>query len=143
MGALATAPGERLATLWEALWRDETAPDYAVLRPAEQGMVMARGRTGGSGAAFNMGEMTVTRCSVRLADGTVGHAYRAGRDRHAAEVSAVLDALLQDPVRHDVIEAAVIAPLLAEREARQAARARKVAATRVEFFTLVRGEDEG
>lgn len=142
MGALGTAPPERLRALWDALWTHEPAPTYTVLRPAEQGMIMAQGRMGGSGAPFNMGEMTMTRCSVRLGDGTVGHAFRAGRDRDAAEISAVLDALLQSPDRAERLEAAVIAPLVRERDARRAERARKVAATRVEFFTMVRGEDD-
>ena len=32
---------------------------------------MVRGRVGGTGAPFNLGEMSVTRCSVRLADGSL------------------------------------------------------------------------
>ena len=35
---------------------------------------------GGGGAAFNLGEMTVTRCTVRTETGFVGHAYVAGRE---------------------------------------------------------------
>ncbi len=106
------------------------------LRGPETGLVMLRGRAGGSGAAFNLGETTVTRCSVRNAEGRVGHATIAGRDLRAAELAAALDAALQDAARRAVLEAAVLAPLAAAQAARRAAQARRAAATRVQFFTL-------
>ncbi len=111
-------------------------PPHERLRGPETGLVMVRGRQGGDGAPFNLGEMTVTRCTIRLAGGAIGHAYVAGRDAAQAEWAAVLDAALQDPARHPALMAAVILPLEAEEEARRGARARKAAATRVEFFTL-------
>ena len=67
------------------------------MRGPETGLVMVRGRAGGSGSPFNLGEMTVTRCTVQLGSGTAGHAYIAGRDERQAELAAVADALLQDP----------------------------------------------
>ena len=110
-------------------------PDYTVLRGPEAGLVMTRGRTGGGGAPFNLGEMTVSRCTVCLPGGTVGHAYTAGRDLRQAELAAVLDAALQDPAWTDLHEA-VIAPLAAAQRARREAVAAKAAATRVQFFTM-------
>ncbi len=74
-------------------------PDYTVLRGPESGLVMVRGRAGGGGAPFNLGEMTVTRCTVRTESGLVGHAYIAGRDERRAELAALADALMQDPDR--------------------------------------------
>ena len=59
-------------------------PDYVELRAAESGLVMVRGRIGGDGAPFNLGEATVTRATVRLASGEVGFAYVLGRDRDLA-----------------------------------------------------------
>jgi alpha-D-ribose 1-methylphosphonate 5-triphosphate synthase subunit PhnG len=97
---------------------------------------MLRGRAGGGGAAFNLGEMTVTRCTVRVADGHVGHAYVAGRDARQAELAALLDAALQDPARHDALQAMVIAPLAARQRAARDGIARRAAATRVDFFTM-------
>ena len=138
MGALATAPGPRLKAMWDAL---DGIPPYQILRAPETGLVMTRGRVGGAGAAFNIGEMTVTRWSVRLADGTVGHAYLAGRDKAQAERAAVLDALLQRSETAAAIQEQIIQPLLDERTARDRSRAAKVAATKVDFFTMVRGED--
>ncbi|MBX9698549.1 MAG: phosphonate C-P lyase system protein PhnG [Acetobacteraceae bacterium] len=111
-------------------------PAHARLRGPETGLVMLRGRQGGDGAPFNLGEMTVTRCTVRLADGTLGHAYVAGRDARQAELAALLDAALQRPELHEAAMRAVVAPLAAEQEEGRARTARKAAATRVAFATM-------
>jgi alpha-D-ribose 1-methylphosphonate 5-triphosphate synthase subunit PhnG len=110
--------------------------DFVVLRGPEAGLVMLRGRAGGTGQRFNMGEMTVTRCAVRTVGGQVGHAYVAGRDAAQAELAARLDAALQDPASHDALQAAVIAPLAAAQAAAREEIRRKAAATRVQFFTM-------
>ena len=89
MSELAKAPAARLAALMADL------PAHSVLRPPEVGAVMLRGRIGGTGQPFNLGEMTVTRTSVRLGDGTVGHAWVQGRDKAHATRAAVVDALMQ------------------------------------------------
>lgn len=137
MGLLARAPSAELARLWAI--RGDT-PRFDWLRPPETGTVMLRGRAGGIGAPFNLGEMTVTRASLRLACGTDGHAWVQGRDRAKAETAALIDALMQTSaatgLRADILE-----PLAETEHARRAVRARKSAATRVEFFTMVRGEE--
>lgn len=135
MSVLAKAPPARLAALMPDL------PAHDDLRAPEIGAVMVQGRTGGTGAPFNLGEMTVTRCSVRLADGTVGHACVQGRDKGHARRAALADAMMQT-AGAAALEASVLAPLRAEEAARRAARAAKAAGTRVEFFTMVRGEDQ-
>ncbi len=111
-------------------------PDYTVLRGPEAGLVMVRGRTGGAGGAFNLGEVSVTRCTVRDAEGRIGHAYASGRDAAQVLLAARLDAVLQDPAQHDAIEEAVITRLASAQAERAATAARKAAATRVQFFTL-------
>lgn len=138
MGLLARAEPARLAALWAGF---DVACDHAVLRAPDIGTVMVRGRAGAVGAPFNLGEMSVTRCTVKLsACGTVGHAYVQGRDRDHARIAALVDALMQTDAAARV-RASVLDPLeRAEATARQA-RAEKAAATRVEFLTLVRGED--
>src|ERR1700745_3903656 len=73
-----------------------TFPECQLLRGPETGLVMVRGRTGGGGAPFNLGEMTVTRCTVRTESGLVGHAYIAGRDAKRAELAALADAMMQE-----------------------------------------------
>lgn len=115
--------------------------DFERLRPPHVGLVMVRGRAGGTGQIFNLGEMTVARASVRLSDGTVGHGYIQGRDKRQAEFAAVLDALLQQEDRRADILRAVIEPLRAKAEFRRIERSRKAASTKVEFFTMARGED--
>lgn len=138
MSALAQAEPSAVAAAWARL---AARPAYRVLRGPETGLVMVRGRAGGTGAPFNLGEMTVTRCSVELGDGVVGHAYVAGRDARHAETAAVLDALLQDEAAGPALEATVIGPLLAAREARHQAVRARAGGTRVEFFTMVRGDE--
>jgi alpha-D-ribose 1-methylphosphonate 5-triphosphate synthase subunit PhnG len=137
LSLLARAPEGRVAALLAGVG---TLPEAYDLRRPEAGSVMVQGRAGGTGNAFNLGEMTVTRCSLQLPCGTVGHGYVQGRSKADARTAALVDALMQTD-RADNVRVAVIAPLAAEGAARQQARADKAAATRVEFFTLVRGED--
>jgi alpha-D-ribose 1-methylphosphonate 5-triphosphate synthase subunit PhnG len=137
MSLLAQADAGELKRLWAAFGRD---PAFDWLRPPEAGGVMLRGRMGGAGAPFNLGEMTVTRCALTLADGTVGHAYVQGRSKPKAEIAAKVDALMQTEAAGD-LRATVLDPLQAARQTRKEARAAKAAATKVEFFTMVRGED--
>ncbi len=111
-------------------------PEYQRLRGPEIGLVMVRGRMGGGGAAFNIGEMSVTRCTVRTKCGRVGHAYVAGRDARQAELAALVDAMMQDPAQQPALREAVVEPLAAAQETRRAETSRKAAATRVEFFTM-------
>lgn len=122
----AVAPAETRAARW--------------LRPPETGLVMVRGRIGGGGAPFNLGEMPVTRCSVALPGGAVGHAYVAGRDARKARAAALIDALMQQPDHAERLERELLAPLAAALAAQDAAEDRKAAATRVDFFTMVRGD---
>lgn len=135
ISVLAKAPPARLAGLMPDL-----AP-HTCLRPPEIGTVMVQGRAGGTGARFNLGEMTVTRCSVQLACGTVGHACVQGRNKDHARRAALADAMLQTDAGPE-LEAGVLAPLRNAAAAARAARAAKAAGTRVEFFTMVRGEDQ-
>jgi alpha-D-ribose 1-methylphosphonate 5-triphosphate synthase subunit PhnG len=114
---------------------------YVELRPAATGLVMVRGRIGGDGAPFNLGEATVTRAAVRLDSGELGFSYALGRDHDKARLAAVCDALWQSETRREAVERHVLAPIRA-RLARECTKKREqAAATRVDFFTLVRGED--
>jgi len=101
---------------------------------------MVRGRIGGDGAPFNLGEATVSRAAVRLASGEVGFGYTLGRDREKAQMIALCDALVQSDEFADDVETQVIAPLRTAMLARRSARAAEAAATRVDFYTMVRGE---
>lgn len=137
MNLLATADEARLTELWQGYGAD---PACEFLRAPEAGGVMVRGRMGGTGGPFNLGEMTVTRCAVSLEDGTVGHGYVQGCSKAKAEIAAKADALMQTGAA-EALRAAVLVPLAEERRTRKHTRAAKAAATKVEFFTMVRGED--
>lgn len=134
MSVLAKAPPERLAALMPDL------PDHALLRGPESGAIMVQGRIGAGGDPFNLGEMTVTRCSVRIGCGSVGHAWVQGRDKAHARRAAVVDALMQTEAA-PALRAGVLNPLTTEAADARATRADRAAATKVDFFTLVRGED--
>jgi alpha-D-ribose 1-methylphosphonate 5-triphosphate synthase subunit PhnG len=133
MSILARAQADSIATL---LADCGALPGYSILRGPEGGLVMVRGRAGGGGSAFNLGEMTVTRCSILTGTGQVGHAYVAGRDGRQAELAALVDALMQDDDRRAIIEERLITPLHAMQADRRNNRARKAAATKVEFFAM-------
>jgi len=108
------------------------------LKMPETGLVMLRGRIGGDGALFNIGEATVTRAVVRLNTGEIGYGVRLGRNAAAARDAAILDALWQSPRMRPQIEAAVLQPISERMQLDRAVRSRQAAATRVDFFTLAR-----
>jgi alpha-D-ribose 1-methylphosphonate 5-triphosphate synthase subunit PhnG len=138
LGILAQASPAALEQHWDAL---EDKPRYALLRAPEIGLVMVRGRAGGTGRAFNLGEMTVTRCAVRLdAPPTTGFGYVAGRDKRRAELIALFDALLQTDAHGPALARRMLPALAGALRESRAARAARVAGSKVEFFTMVRGE---
>lgn len=142
LAVLAKAAVADLEAGWEAL---AARPRYRVLRPAETGLVMVRGRIGGSGAPFNLGEMTMTRAAVQLLDDggepvATGFGHVAGRAERKAELVALFDAMLQDPRWAEALGADLIARLAARQAAAQAEAVARVMASKVEFFTMVRSE---
>ena len=115
-------------------------PAYENLREPENGLVMVRGRIGGDGAPFSLGEATVSRAAVRLSSGEVGFGYTLGRNMQKAQMIALCDALVQSDQFSDAVEESVLAPLRAMMISARNVRAAETAATRVDFYTLVRGE---
>ena len=109
------------------------------VRVPEAGLAMLRGRVGGTGDAFNLGEATLTRCAVRVGE-HLGVGYTLGRDKRKAELIALFDALLQDTAHRALLERELLEPLRAAQAAQREARSRAAAGSRVEFFTMVRGE---
>lgn len=116
--------------------------EFVDLRAPEIGLVMLRGRIGGNGAPFNVGEATVTRAAVQLASGEQGFAYILGRDPRKARLAAICDALWQAGDSRARIEQHVLTPLRDALEQRRHHERERTAATKVDFFTVVRGEDE-
>ncbi|HEX7868353.1 MAG TPA: phosphonate C-P lyase system protein PhnG [Variovorax sp.] len=149
MATLARAPLDLLEPAMGA--HAKSTPHW--LRPPETGLVMVQGRAGGTGERFNVGEVTVTRCALRLGEAggvsdAVGVAYVLGRSHRHAQLAAVADALLQDPQQQALLNTQLLAPLrhhLALQRARRHARAQS---SKVEFFTVAReagvaDEEEG
>lgn len=146
MALLARAPVDLL----EPALRDHATLPARWLRAPETGLMMVQGRAGGTGERFNLGEVTVTRCALRVqadatdgADATVGVAYVLGRSHQQVRLAALADALLQDPQYQSALDTALLDPIrrhLAQSQAEHQARA---ASTRVDFFTVARESGAG
>jgi alpha-D-ribose 1-methylphosphonate 5-triphosphate synthase subunit PhnG len=136
MAVLAHAGAAEIASRLDAI----AVPAHENLREPENGLVMVRGRVGGDGRPFNLGEATVSRAAVRLSTGEVGFGYTLGRDRQKARMIALCDALIQTSDHADSVEREVLAPLRATIASMRRQRAAETAATRVDFYTMVRGE---
>ncbi|MEP3436377.1 MAG: phosphonate C-P lyase system protein PhnG [Hoeflea sp.] len=138
LSVLAKAPGKDLMACWKRTGLD---PSVELLRGPESGLVALRGRVGGGGQPFHVGEISATRVTVRIGSGQIGHAMISGRDVRKAQLVAVIDALAQDPAHADLIERDIVKPLEKSASGADAKLREETAATRVNFFTMVRGED--
>ena len=138
MGACASATESELADI---VARFDAAADAIDVRKPETGMIMIRGRMGGDGAAFNAGEATVTRAVVRLGCGIVGFSYLLGRSTRRARLAAIVDALGQNSAHAATLREEFVRPVMRRQTKECAERRAETAATRVNFFTMVRGED--
>lgn len=138
LSVLAHSSAALLETHWQAL---NLQPAFTLIRPAEIGLTRLQARMGATGKRFVMGDATVTRAVVQLSDGTLGYSYLLGRDKAHAERCALLDALLQQPETRQLLEEKIITPLAAWRDEQRQLRAREIASSKVDFFTLVRGDN--
>lgn len=136
LGVLAKTPIGDLERLWRTV---PSPPAYEHLRQPETGLAMVRARAGGKGTQFNLGEMTVSRCVVSLGGEAIGVGYVKGRNLRQAELVAVFDAMMQGPDGEWTADS-VIEPLRRAQDQRHAETRSKAARTRVEFFTMVRGD---
>ncbi|CAM2824248.1 phosphonate C-P lyase system protein PhnG [Vibrio mytili] len=138
MSILAQSQQSELERLWSETKIEQS---YQVVRQPEIGLAQVRARMGGTGREFNMGDATITRAVIKLDSGEMGFSYLRGRNKAQAELSAVIDALLQTQVHHELLMRKVIEPLAALKQEQQHQRAKEIATSKVDFFTLVRGED--
>jgi alpha-D-ribose 1-methylphosphonate 5-triphosphate synthase subunit PhnG len=136
---LARAEREELDAAWDAL---DSKPSVQLVRGPETGLVMVRGRIGGGGSPFNLGEVTVTRATVRLGSGSVGHSHALGTDRERARLAAIFDALCLEQATKEFVERVLLKPVAERIAVEDRRKAEETAATRVDFFTMVRGEDK-
>ena len=138
MSLLATSNQSDLLNLWE---QKKIRVNYIWLRTPEIGSIMAQGRMGVTGDKFNIGEVTITRCSLKLNCGTIGHSYVQGRSKKKAEISSLCDALMQTKMSKE-INKNIIIPLEKIKKDNKRKILSKAEATKVDFFTLVRGESD-
>ncbi|WP_179188786.1 phosphonate C-P lyase system protein PhnG [Kiloniella majae] len=144
LSVLARCTLQDLQHHWNELTKSEADLNnlpYRFLRKAETGLVMVRGRAGGDGQQFNLGEVSVTRCTVCLDSDHIGYAYIRGRDHKKAELVAVLDALLQTNRWSQKIREIFVTPLASAQEKAKLDRKSQISTSKVDFFTMVRGED--
>ena len=135
MAVLARATRDEL----QHFTRDFELPVVDVVKTPECGSLMIEARAGGGGRRFNAGEATVTRCVVRDGD-RLGYSYSLGRDKEKARLAAILDAMLQSASSHHMVMETVVAPLAKAQQERRARASLHAAATKVDFFTMVRGD---
>ena len=117
-----------------------TLPEYSFIRPPEIGLTMVRGRAGGTGQVFNLGEMTITRCTLKIEE-VIGFGYVGGRSYRHAELAALCDGLMQIPEWHDIVQSIVIEFLEAEAKRKTEIQQCQTEATKVNFFTPKRGDE--
>ena len=137
LAVMARASLTALEQHWQFLGQKR---EYEILRAPEIGLVMAQGRAGGSGAPFNFGEISVSRSTIRMTEHThsvIGEGYVMGCKRRQALLIALLDGYLQLPES----DQGFVQTLFADQQKKRAERASKIATSKVDFFTLVRGED--
>ncbi|NQS85145.1 phosphonate C-P lyase system protein PhnG [Pantoea allii] len=139
LSVLAHSSAAELDAHWQPL---NLKPEFTLIRPAEIGLTRLQARMGATGKRFVVGDATVTRAVVRLNDGTLGYSYLLGRDKAHAERCALMDALLQQTETGELLQEKIITPLAVSREEQRQLRAREIASSKVDFFTLVRGDNE-
>ena len=147
LALLARAP---IALLEQVLQPHLQATPYWLRKP-ETGLMMVEGRAGGNGERFNLGEMTVTRCALRLSNSAthrhVGISYVVGRSHRLAYLAAVADALVLDEKEHHEIEHSLLTPVRVLLATQKASRQAQAETSKVDFFTVAResgvNADEG
>lgn len=144
LAQLARAPRAALESALDAVCAGGPLPAFEWLRAPQTGLAMVRGRIGGTGDPFNAGEATVTRAVLRLKSdddvGAVGIAYQLGRDKRRAELAALADAMLQTTSWSDAVREQLLVPLVRVLDEERRERAANTASSRVDFYTMVRGE---
>lgn len=139
MTLLAESPVAAIENHWNSL----PHPPFQWIRRPEYGSAMVRGRASGTGARFNLGDVTVTRCTLQIGTGEIGVSYVMGRNKRHAALAALFDAMLQhEQEAGQQAVARCMADLAEERRHRHHAIARETLGSRVDFTMLSRGGDD-
>lgn len=137
MSVLARADWADIEHRWKSVGIDLP---YTILREPEIGLAQIRGKMANKGDVFNVGDTTITRASVQFKNDVVGHCYTMGRNLDKALTCAVIDGVLQHDQHNQVVMDAVIAPLQQAFIEKRKHRKQEIETSKVDFFTLVRGD---
>lgn len=137
LSVLAKAPFSNMLEYWKGISVDAT---FNFLKKPEVGMAMVRAQAGGGGENFNMGEMTITRCVVRLDSAEIGYGIVVGRSKQKSELVALIDACWQKKSLKEIIEDKIIKPLYHIQVCKEKNISDNTESSKVNFFTMVRGE---
>ena len=137
LSVLAKASLATMLEYWQQINVDAT---FEFLKKPEVGMAMVRAQAGAGCENFNMGEMTMTRCVIRLDSDEIGYGFVAGRSKKKSELIAVIDACWQKDSLQKIIEEKIIEPLYALQVNRAQKTSENTKTSKVNFFTMVRGE---
>jgi alpha-D-ribose 1-methylphosphonate 5-triphosphate synthase subunit PhnG len=127
---------------------EHRASSFTWLRAPVTGLMMVQGRIGGNGERFNVGEVTVTRCALRMSVGPNGLVYVGvgtvlGRSHDQAKYVALADGLLQDSATFAILNEALLVPIKEFLQGQKMRRQIKAQSTKVEFFTVAREASAG
>ncbi|SHN61572.1 phosphonate C-P lyase system protein PhnG [Desulfovibrio litoralis] len=142
---MATLSCAELQDLEDAISLLPNTLSYHYLKAPEAGLIMLKAKTGDKSHTFNMGELLVTRCIVSLTweqQSTTGYAFIKGDSQRHAELAAVYDALMQIESFNKILSTKLISPLNLKQKNKKQQMTKEIAETKVDFFTMVRGEDE-
>ena len=114
--------------------------DYTYIVKPETGLIMVQAKADGSRTRFNLGETTVSRCILKIKEQYTGASWIIGSDLQHAKNAALFDALLQDPEYNEKLTELLFRKLEKKQNAKNIKLKQDIEKTKVEFFTLKRGE---
>jgi len=114
--------------------------EYAYITKPETGMIMVRARADNKKSGFCLGEISVTKCILKIEKKIMGYAMVMGSDHDHAKNAALFDGLLQIPEYSSKLMQTLIPELKKISRNEKKKQAKQNQDTKVEFFTMKRGE---
>ena len=113
---------------------------HTTISGPETGLIMVQARADGSGPRFNLGEMSVSKCLLKVDDRYLGYGMVMGSEPEHARLAALFDGLLQHPDFSSQLKRDLIQKLEQEQKEAEKKMTQETGKSRVEFFTMKRGE---
>lgn len=115
-------------------------PQFSFVRRPHHASVALRARSSRTGVLFEPGEMTMTRCIIKIDPDVFGYAYVGGRNLRHAALAALLDAVLQRGGDQQMLVQTLISELKSLIDRRQEQVRRQAQASAVDFSVQMQGE---